>query len=222
MSEDPKIEETQGSEEEALKEAASILENIPGVGPKTAEKLATIGYDTIKKVTEADSEELAAAVPGLSVSKTIGVIDEAKALQEAIDAGVVDITGKAKKSKRKKAPEPDPEKHELPPVVELEEIVQRTTLETGLRKENVAMGITIGPKWLTRFERARIVGARALQISMGAPVLIDMTTAPSEIFALAEAELRSGVLPMTVRRSLPTGETTDIALSVLLKNTRLD
>lgn len=222
MSEDPKIEKTQESEEDALKEAASILENIPGVGPKTAEKLATIGYDTIKKVTEADSEELAAAVPGLSVSKAIGVIDEAKALQEAIDAGVVDITGKAKKSKRKKAPEPDPEKHELPPVVELEEIAQRTTLETGLRKENVSMGILIGPKWLTRFERARIVGARALQISMGAPVIIDMTTAPQEIFALAEAELRSGLLPMTVRRSLPTGETSDIALSLLLKNTRLD
>ncbi|MHA1943927.1 MAG: DNA-directed RNA polymerase subunit K, partial [Candidatus Thorarchaeota archaeon] len=63
---------------------------------------------------------------------------------------------------------------------------------------------------------------RALQVSMGAPVLIDMKTAPKGRFGFAEAELKSGVLPMTVRRSLPTGETFDIPLSTLLANTRLD
>nr|KXH74954.1 MAG: hypothetical protein AM325_05280 [Candidatus Thorarchaeota archaeon SMTZ1-45] len=80
----------------------------------------------------------------------------------------------------------------------------------------------VGPKWLTKFEKARIIGARALQISMGAPVLIDMKTAPTGRFGFAEAELRAGVLPMTVRRTLPTGEYHDIPLSILLKNTRLD
>ena len=208
--------------ENAIKEAASILENIPGVGPKTAEKLAILDYDTIQKIADADKEDLAQAVAGLSVSKSEGVIDEAKALLEAIASGAVDITGKAKKSKRKKAPEPDPELHELPPAEEIEEVVQRTNLETGLEKEKVALGINFGPKWLSRFERARIVGARALQISMGAPILVDMKSAPMELFALAEAELRSGILPMTIRRSLPTGETHDIPLAVLLKNTRLD
>jgi len=208
--------------ESAIKEAASILENIPGVGPKTAEKLAILGYDTIQKIADADKEDLAQAVAGLSVSKSEGVIDEAKALLEAIASGAVDITGKAKKSKRKKAPEPDPELHELPPAEEIEEVVQRTNLETGLEKEKVALGINFGPKWLSRFERARIVGARALQISMGAPILVDMKSAPMELFALAEAELRSGILPMTIRRSLPTGETHDIPLAVLLKHTRLD
>jgi hypothetical protein len=34
--------------------------------------------------------------------------------------------------------------------------------------------IEIGPPKLTRFERARVVGARALQVSMGAPVLLDL------------------------------------------------
>jgi len=33
--------------------------------------------------------------------------------------------------------------------------------------------ISVGPPKITRFEKARIVGARALQISMGAPILVD-------------------------------------------------
>ncbi len=52
---------------------------------------------------------------------------------------------------------------------------------------------------LTRFERARIIGARALQIAMGAPVLIkvDGVTDPVEI---AEIELMEEIIPITVRR----------------------
>jgi DNA-directed RNA polymerase subunit K len=50
----------------------------------------------------------------------------------------------------------------------------------------------------TRYERARIVGARALQISMGAPVLIsDATGEPIDI---ALEELSRGVIPITVKR----------------------
>jgi len=33
--------------------------------------------------------------------------------------------------------------------------------------------VSVGPPKITRFEKARIVGARALQISMGAPILVD-------------------------------------------------
>ncbi|NLA38836.1 MAG: DNA-directed RNA polymerase subunit K [Methanomicrobiales archaeon] len=50
----------------------------------------------------------------------------------------------------------------------------------------------------TRYERARIVGARALQISMGAPVLVKTTdTEPLEI---ALEEFDQGVIPITVKR----------------------
>ena len=82
--------------------------------------------------------------------------------------------------------------------------------------------MTIGPKWLTKYEKARIIGARALQISMGAPILINTEGVVAGRYGFAEEELRLGVLPMTVRRTLPTGEYTDIPLSVLLKNTRLE
>ena len=36
--------------------------------------------------------------------------------------------------------------------------------------------VRVGPPKLTRFERARIVGARALQVAMGAPTLIEPKT----------------------------------------------
>ena len=50
----------------------------------------------------------------------------------------------------------------------------------------------------TRYERARIVGARSLQISMGAPVLIDDDSTDS--LQLAMEELDQGVIPITVKR----------------------
>ena len=221
MSDDPENTVNETEEPPTLEEIASLLSNIGGVGPKTAEKLAQAGYDSIEKVAQAEKEKLAEAVAGLSESKAEGVIVEAIALLEKIEAGVVDLSGKAK-SKRKKAPEPEPDRHELEPIEEIERAKERKNLVTGYDEDKAALGVSIGPKWLTKYEKARIIGARALQISMGAPVMIDVSTAPKGRFGFAEEELRAGVLPMTVRRSLPTGEYNDVPLSVLLKNTRLD
>lgn len=51
----------------------------------------------------------------------------------------------------------------------------------------------------TRYERARIVGARALQISMGAPVLIKDINSVEPI-EVAMAELERGMIPITVKK----------------------
>ena len=51
---------------------------------------------------------------------------------------------------------------------------------------------------MTRYERARVIGARALQISLGAPVLIDIDQ--GEPIDLAMTELEQGVIPITVKR----------------------
>lgn len=222
-SEPPKVEETEAEKpaEPTIEEIVALLTNIPGVGPKTAEKLGAAGFDTLEKVVEADKEELAAAVAGLSVAKAELTIAEAADLLEKVKSGAIDLSGKSK-SKRKKAPEPEPDKHELEPIEAIARAEERKKLITGYDEDKKALGIPVGPKWLTKFEKARIIGARALQISMGAPVLIDTKTAPKGRFGFAEAELRSGVLPMTVRRTLPTGESHDIALSILLQSTRLD
>jgi len=78
----------------------------------------------------------------------------------------------------------------------------------------------IGPKKLTRFERARVVGARALQISMGAPVLLDVPDSVKSPIELAELELQEGVLPISIRRSLPDGTSLNIPLRTLLEGER--
>jgi DNA-directed RNA polymerase subunit K len=52
----------------------------------------------------------------------------------------------------------------------------------------------------TRFEKARIIGARALQISMGAPTLIKI---PKDVIApidIAMVEFNNDAIPITVKR----------------------
>jgi DNA-directed RNA polymerase subunit K/omega len=76
--------------------------------------------------------------------------------------------------------------------------------------------VVIGPPKLTRFERARIVGARALQVSLGAPILVQLQKGVSDAIDIAIQELNERVLPMTVRRTLPEGTFQDIPLIDLL------
>jgi DNA-directed RNA polymerase I, II, and III subunit RPABC2 len=73
----------------------------------------------------------------------------------------------------------------------------------------------VGPPKITRFEKARVVGARALQIAMGAPILVEPSGISSPI-DIALKELESGILPMTIRRTLPDGMFQDIPLKWLL------
>ncbi|MDI6654343.1 MAG: DNA-directed RNA polymerase subunit K [Candidatus Hydrothermarchaeota archaeon] len=56
---------------------------------------------------------------------------------------------------------------------------------------------------LTRFEKARIIGARALQLSMGAPSLIKSSESFLDPIIIAIKELEASVIPITVRRRLP-------------------
>jgi DNA-directed RNA polymerase subunit K/omega len=77
--------------------------------------------------------------------------------------------------------------------------------------------IIIGPPKLTRFEKARIIGARALQVSLGAPILVMLKEGVSDPIDISLAELDDGVLPMTIRRTLPEGKFQDIPLIDLIK-----
>lgn len=84
--------------------------------------------------------------------------------------------------------------------------------------------IRIGPRRLTRFEIARIIGARALQISMGAPPLLDPEKLPPEVrenpVLLAKAEFEAGVLPITVVRYTRRGDVQLIPIQWLLEETK--
>ena len=60
----------------------------------------------------------------------------------------------------------------------------------------------------TKYERARILGARALQISMNAPLLIkiekeDLEKINYDALKIAEVELNSEVLPISIKRPFP-------------------
>jgi DNA-directed RNA polymerase I, II, and III subunit RPABC2 len=81
----------------------------------------------------------------------------------------------------------------------------------------LAEEVRIGPPKLTRFERARIVGARALQISLGAPILVELPASVNDPIDIALKELEEDTLPITLRRALPDKSHQDIALSSLLK-----
>ncbi len=52
----------------------------------------------------------------------------------------------------------------------------------------------------TLYEKARIIGARALQIAMGAPILIKRPKDMINPIEIAKKEFEEGVIPISVRR----------------------
>ena len=87
-----------------------------------------------------------------------------------------------------------------------------------LRKKykEVEKYIEIGQIFLTRYEKARIVGARALQISFGAPILVEKPKNLIDPIKIAQLELKSAILPLTIRRELPDGTFQDIPINKLI------
>jgi len=72
--------------------------------------------------------------------------------------------------------------------------------------------ILIGPPTLTRFEKARIMGARALQLSLGAPVFIEIPKNATTSLEIAMQELKLRVIPIVIKRTLPNGDYQTIPL----------
>ena len=72
--------------------------------------------------------------------------------------------------------------------------------------------ILMGPPNLTRFEKARIMGARALQLSLGAPPFIDIPETAATSLDIAMDELDQRLIPISIRRVLPNGDFQNIPL----------
>ncbi|MFA6064783.1 MAG: DNA-directed RNA polymerase subunit K [archaeon] len=64
---------------------------------------------------------------------------------------------------------------------------------------------------LTRFESTRVLSARALQLSLGAPPLVKRTSELS-MLEVAEKEFLQKVLPLSVLRKYPNGKMKRIEL----------
>ena len=75
----------------------------------------------------------------------------------------------------------------------------------------------IGPPRLTRFEKARITGARSLQLSLGAPTLIKIPSDLTDTIMIAKYELDKKTLPISIRRILPNGLFQDIPIDWTIK-----
>ena len=65
--------------------------------------------------------------------------------------------------------------------------------------------VVTGPPTLTRFEKARIMGARALQLSLGAPIFIEIPKNATTSLEIAMEELKQRVIPIIIKRTLPNG-----------------
>ena len=93
------------------------------------------------------------------------------------------------------------------PVVELD--VPHDPVEIAPGDDNAVM---VGPPVLTRFEKARIMGARALQLSEGAPAFVEIPESAMTSLDIAMAELGDRVIPITIRRALPNGDYQNIPI----------
>lgn len=94
--------------------------------------------------------------------------------------------------------------------------VSKIPLDKRKAKKATVKKVTIGPPKLTRFERARIIGARALQLALGAPPFIPVPPNIKDPISLAIAELEAKALPISIRRTLPDGRYQDIPIDWLL------
>ncbi|RDD37417.1 DNA-directed RNA polymerases I, II, and III subunit RPABC2 [Trichoplax sp. H2] len=69
--------------------------------------------------------------------------------------------------------------------------------------------------YMTKYERARILGTRALQISMNAPVMVELE-GETDPLQIALKELKANKIPMIVRRFLPDGSYEDWSCNELI------
>lgn len=90
----------------------------------------------------------------------------------------------------------------------------KTIIESGVPRKKSAKELAV-PKeerittpYMTKYERARVLGTRALQISMNAPVLVDLE-GETDPLQIAMKELSQQKLPLIIRRYLPDGSYED-------------
>jgi DNA-directed RNA polymerase I, II, and III subunit RPABC2 len=71
------------------------------------------------------------------------------------------------------------------------------------------------PVYMTKFEKARIIGERATQIAKGAPSTVDIT-GMVDATAIAEKELKERTLPLKITRIYPDGKTRTFSVAEML------
>ena len=99
-------------------------------------------------------------------------------------------------------------------IIEKREIIEVDPIHEPQEIEISGKGkVQMGPPTLTRFEKARIMGARALQLSLGAPTFIQIPDTAKTSLDIAMEELEQRVIPIIIRRSLPNGDYQNIPIN---------
>ena len=93
-------------------------------------------------------------------------------------------------------------------VIKNREIIERDPIHEPIEIINKKGPVNTGPPTLTRFEKARIMGARALQLSFGAPSFIEIPKNATTSLEIAMEEL----IPIIIKRTLPNGDFQNIPL----------
>ncbi len=155
------------------------------------------------------------------MSESIGKADETSESPDKLDGEIIDnsvddaitLYRKVREGKNK-----DLTEKEIADIdKECEIIRNRQVITKDLQHEPVEItnkdGLIItGPPILTRFEKARIMGARALQLSLGAPIFIEIPKNATTSLEIAMEELKQRIIPIIIRRLLPNGDYQNIPI----------
>ena len=100
---------------------------------------------------------------------------------------------------------------------------QNMEIEDGKKEENNSKKFNFKPikeretsRFLTKYEKAKILGERAIQISNGAKVMVEVEKGVWDPMIIAEKELREKKIEYVVRRYLPDGSYEDWELNELI------
>jgi DNA-directed RNA polymerase I, II, and III subunit RPABC2 len=165
----------------------------------------------LSEVKESELLEASQTEEGISED----IVEENAGLNKALDTY-------RKLIDRKDLVEPLTEKEQNSLEERIKEIENREVVEKIEDHEAVEIPcekgkITIGPPTLTRFEKARIMGARALQLSLGAPPFIPIPKNARISLDISMEELEQRVIPITIRRVLPNGDYQNIPIDYFEK-----
>ena len=154
------------------------------------------------------------------------VTAETKIVEDEVDANVglnkaLDTYRKLIEKNVSNPTEPLSDKEQSSLEGRIKEIEEREVVEKVEEHDAVEIPcekgkITIGPPRLTRFEKARIMGARALQLSLGAPPFIIIPKDARISLDISMEELEKRVIPITIRRVLPNGDYQNIPIDYFL------
>lgn len=186
------------TEANATEEVAPTEDNAQGVSDTNPATSNTTDYNEDAEVEEEEDLEAKEISDNIALSNA-GLVKAMDTYRKVIESK--ELSEKEKEELEKKIK-----------LIEERDVIKANTQHT-ITEIPVEKGhITIGPPGLTRFEKARIMGARALQLSQGAPPFIEIPATARISLDIAMEELDQKIIPIVIKRVLPNGDYQNIPI----------